>query len=191
LAYHTALEVADTFVGERVLLRALQTQDAEALFAAITESRDHFYPWYPSLHRKYKDIAEICDQIVRWQARRLLREAFMQGIFQRVDGNFLGCLGFRMANWESRSFDLTYWLRQSAEGYGYMTEAMRLIIGYLFSNLEAQRVEIRCDERNQRSAAIARKLNFRQEGCLRNAGMAADGVMENTLIFSLIPSDLH
>ena len=190
MTYRTALEVADTFVGERVLLRTLQTQDTEALLAAITESREHFYPWYPSLYRKYSDIAETRDQIVRWQSRWLLREAFMLGIFQRAGENFLGCLGFMATNWESRSFDLTYWLRQSAEGNGYMTEAVQLITDYLLAHLEAQRVEIRCDERNHRSAAIARKLSFRQEGCLRNASMAADSVLENTLIFSRIPTDL-
>ena len=70
-----------------------------------------------------------------------------------------------------------------------MTEAVRLLTEYLFTHLGAQRVEIRCDARNQRSAEIARRLGFQEEGCLRHDSMAADNVLENTLVFSLIPSD--
>ena len=187
--YRTLIEVADTFVGERVLLRAYRTNDAEALFAAINDSREHLYPWYTSFHQKCYDIADVRDLVVRWQARWLLRDGFPMGIFLKDSGQFLGGLGFRLGHWEGRSFALSYWLRQSAEGHGYMVEAVRLITEYLFTHLSAQRVEIRCDARNQRSAALARKLGFQEEGYLRNGRLAADGVLENTLIFSLIPSD--
>lgn len=187
--YRTSLEVAESLVGKRVLLRPFQIQDAEALFTSINESRAHLYPWYTSFHQKHADIAETRDLIVHWQARWLLREGFFWGIFLHDSGHFLGGLGFRIDPWESRSIALTYWLRQSAEGRGYMTEAIRLLTEYLFTHLGAQRVEIRCDARNQRSTAIARKLGFQEEGCLRNNRMAADGVLENTLVFSLIPSD--
>ncbi|HET8840210.1 MAG TPA: GNAT family N-acetyltransferase [Ktedonobacteraceae bacterium] len=189
MTYWTLIEVAETLVGERALLRTFEMKDAEALFAAIEESREHFYPWYTTFSQKPHDIAETRDLIVRWQARWLLREGFLRGLFLRDSGQFLGSLGFRAEDWESRSFGLTYWLRQSAEGRGYISEAVRLLTEYLFTHLEAQRVEIRCDARNQRSAALARRLGFQEEGCLRNSRMAADGVLENTLIFSLIPSD--
>lgn len=187
--YRTLVEVADTLVGERVLVRAYRTDDAEALFAALNESREHLYPWFPFFHQNHYEIAETRDLLVRWQARWLLRENFFMGIFQKASGQFLGSVGFEARDWESRSFEIGYWLCQGAEGHGYVTETVRLITDYLFTHLGAQRVEIRCDARNQRSAAVARRLGFQEEGCLRNVALAADGILENMLVFSLIPSD--
>lgn len=189
LEYRTLIEVADTLIGERVLVRAYRTDDAEALFAALNESREYLYPWFPFFHKGHYELAETRDLLVRWQASWLLRENFFLGIFLKTSGQFLGSLGFEARDWESRSFEIGYWIRQGAQGHGYVTEAVRLITEYLFTHLGAQRVEIRCDARNQRSAAVARRLGFQEEGCLRNIAMAADGTVENMLVFSLIPSD--
>ena len=133
--YRTLIEVADTFVGERILLRAYRTDDAEALFKAINDSRDHMYPYYTTFHQKHYDIAETRDLLIRWQARWALRDGFLFGIFLKESGHFLGSLGCGVRNWESRFFDLNYWLRQSAEGHGYMTEAVHLLTAYLFTHL--------------------------------------------------------
>lgn len=189
MEYRTLVEVADTLAGERVLVRAYRADDAEALFAALNESREHLYPWFPFFHQSHYELAETRDLLVRWKASWLLRENFFLGIFLKTPDQFLGGVGFEARDWESRSFEIGYWIRQQAQGYGYVTEAVRLITEYLFTHLDAQRVEIRCDARNQRSAAVARRLGFQQEGCLRNCALAADGVLENILIFSLIPSD--
>ncbi|TMD65260.1 MAG: GNAT family N-acetyltransferase, partial [Chloroflexi bacterium] len=87
-------------------------------------------------------------------------------------------------------FEIGYWLRVSAPGHGYMTEAVQLLTNYAFSSLAANRVEIRCDERNVRSAAIPRRLGFIQEARMRNHEAAPDGTLRTTLVFALIPSDL-
>ncbi len=70
-----------------------------------------------------------------------------------------------------------------------MIEAARLVTDFLFEQLNAQRVEIRCDALNTRSAAVAQRLGFVQEARLRSARRAADGSIRDTLIFSLIPTD--
>lgn len=189
MEYRTLVEVADTLVGERVLVRAYRTDDAEALFAALNESREHLYPWFPFFHQSHYELAETRDMLVRWHASWLLRENFFLGIFLQASGQFLGGVGFETRDWGCRSFEIGYWIRQQAQGEGYVSEAVRLVTDYLFTHLGAQRVEIRCDARNQRSAAVARGLGFQQDGCLRNVTRAADGVLENMLIFSLIPSD--
>lgn len=189
LEYRTLVEVADTLIGERVLVRAYRADDAEALFAALNESREHLYPWFPFFHQSHYELAETRDMLVRWQASWLLRENFFLGIFLCASGELLGNVGFEAHDWEGRFFEIGYWIRQQVQGNGYVTEAVRLVTDYLFTHLDAQRVEIRCDARNQRSAAVARRLGFQQEGCLRRSALAADSVLADTLVFSLIPSD--
>jgi RimJ/RimL family protein N-acetyltransferase len=68
---------------------------------------------------------------------------------------------------------------------------VRLLADYAFETLKANRLEIRCDELNVRSAAIPQRLGFVREGCLRNNATAPDGKLRNMLVFSLIPGEWH
>ena len=70
-----------------------------------------------------------------------------------------------------------------------MAEAVRLLADFAFNELHANRVMIRCDARNARSAGVAERLGFVREACLRNEARANDGSLRDTLIFALTPSD--
>src|SRR5205823_14347527 len=110
-------------------------------------------------------------------------------VWQVATARYLGGSGLHPHDWESRYCEIGYWIRLSASGQGYIAEAVQLLTDYAFSALKATRVEIRCDERNVRSAAIPQRLGFVQEGRLRNHELAPDGTLRNLLIFSLIPAD--
>lgn len=85
--------------------------------------------------------------------------------------------------------EIGYWVRLTATGRGYVTEAVRLLTRFALDVLEAQRVEIRCDERNTPSAAVARRAGYVFEGVRRNDALDAEGNVRNTLYFSRVPGD--
>ena len=60
---------------------------------------------------------------------------------------------------------------------------MRGITRFAFEALGARRVEIRCDARNVRSQAVARRAGYELEATLRKHMVAADSVLRDTLIF--------
>ncbi len=186
--FQTLIPLFDELQGERVIVRPYHREDAQALYEAVAESRDHLRPWLPFAD-EHQSVEESLDWIIHQEANWLLREVLSLSVWERVSGSFLGGTGVHIHNWETRSFETGYWLRASATGRGYMTEATRLVTDYLFNELAATRVEIRCDERNLASAAIARRLGYFQEGRLRNHGPAPDGTLRTTLIFSMIPGD--
>ena len=171
-----------------MVVRPYRLEDAEALKEAVEESRDHIRPWLP-----FADLHQTIDESREWinqqRADTILRKSINCGLFEISSGRFVGGLGIMPRDWSIRYFELGYWLRASAAGQGYMTEAVRLVTDYLFSELEAQRVEIRCDERNTQSANVARRLGFVYEGLRRNDFAAPDGGVRNTFVFSRIPSD--
>lgn len=174
--------------GERVVLRPYTPEDAEALREAVVESRDHLRPWMPWAD-SHQSIEETREWLGRAIEKSMLREDMFVGMWQTETGRYLGGTGLHPRNWEIPSFEVGYWLRKSAEGRGYVTEAVRLLVDFALTELKAQRIEIRCDERNVRSAAVARRLGFKQEALLRNHMTAPDGALRNTLIFSRIPGD--
>jgi RimJ/RimL family protein N-acetyltransferase len=186
--YRTLIPLFDELRGARVLVRPYQEDDTEALRAAIEESREHIRPWLPWVD-SHQSVDETRDWIAHCMAHWLLREDLPLSIWEIGTGRYLGGTGLHPRNWDIGYFEIGYWLRRSAEGNGYMQEAVRLLTDYAFTSLHAQRIEIRCDARNRRSAAVAERLGFVREAHLRHHLRAPDGSLRDTLIFALIPSD--
>lgn len=119
-----------------------------------------------------------------------LRRGIFVGIWKRKTQEMIGGSWVNPLNWELGYFGFGYWLRPSATGHGYMTEAIRLLTDYALTTWHAQRLEISCDESNERSIGVARRLGFVQEGRLRNVERSTfDGHLRTMLIFALIPEE--
>ncbi|HEY0757619.1 MAG TPA: GNAT family N-acetyltransferase [Ktedonobacteraceae bacterium] len=179
----------ETLSGERILIRHYQEDDAQAFLDAVIESRDRLRLW-----DSWTDKCQTLDDARAWlredMAHWLLREQLQMGIWDLETEQFLGDIMLRPHSWEIPFFEIGYWLRTSAEGKGYMTEAVELLTDYALRELQAQRVMLRIDERNKRSIAVAERSHFQREGTLRNHERAGDGTLRNMVIFALIPDDL-
>ncbi len=179
--------------GPRVTLRPYRPDDAPQVFAAATESLAEIRPWLPwaDLYAQPDGMDELRAFLIRSQAEWLLRENFNAALIRTEDGTFLGGIGLHPRNWKLPAFEIGYWQRTSATGHGYMSEAVRTLTDYTFAVLGAQRITIRCDARNDRSAAIPRRLGFVAEGCQRHLepGPTPADPPRDILVFSLIPSD--
>jgi ribosomal-protein-serine acetyltransferase len=186
--HKTLIPLFEELRGPRVIVRPYRLDDAEDMFAAIEESRQHIWPWLP-WGDQHQTIEDTRDFILRSQAHWLLREDMTVGFFEASSGRYLGGSGLHSRGWDVPTFEIGYWVRASAEGHGYVAETVRLLTDFAFASLNAQRVMIRCDARNTRSAAVAERLGFVREAHLRNDTRAADGEVRSTLVFSLIPSD--
>ena len=186
--FHTLIPLFKELRGERVVVRPYRESDAQSLYEAVAESRDHLRPWMP-----FADEHQTMDESRHWiilqMAHWILRDDLMLSIWEQESDRYLGGTGLYPHNWEIGYFEIGYWIRASAEGHGYIAESVRLLTNYAFDNLKANRIEIRCDELNARSAAIPNRLGYVLEGRLRNHLATSDGRLRTTLIFSLIPED--
>jgi ribosomal-protein-serine acetyltransferase len=188
--YRTLIPLFKELRSERITIRPYRESDAQAIFEAVAESRDHVRPWLPFAD-EHQTVEESRDWIIHTMAQWLLREDLAIGIWETATDRFLGGTGIHPHNWDTGYFEIGYWIRASAAGHGYVTEAVRLLANYIFDTLKATRLEIRCDELNVRSAAIPQRLGFVQEGRLRNNATTPDGSLRSTLVFSLIPGEWH
>ena len=186
--YRTLLPALEELRGERVLVRPYRPEDAEALFEAVMESREHILAWMPWA-AQYEVLDDARNFIARIQSAWTLRDDLTVGLWDVASGRYVGGSGLHPRDWDVPVFEIGYWVRVTDEGRGYVTEAVKLLADYAFDTYGARRVFIRCDARNERSAAVARRLGFVQEARLRNAAIGADGAVRDTLVFSLIPSD--
>ena len=185
----TLLPLFEELRGEQVLVRPYRLEDAAALQEAVAESREHVRPWLPFAD-EHQTVDESRDFIIHCMARWLLREDLLVGLWDVETQRYVGGSGLHPRSWDVGSFEIGYWARASAEGKGYVSEAVKLLADFAFAALDARRVTIRCDARNMRSAAVAERLGFVREGRLRHDSLAQDGTLRDTLVFALIPIDL-
>ena len=79
-----------------------------------------------------------------------------------------GLVSFHPFDWPNRSGSLGYWLSEHLQGKGIMTRSCREAAQFGFGELGLNRIEIRCAVQNEKSRAIPEKLQFTNEGTIRD-----------------------
>lgn len=179
------LEVPDEFETQRLLLRSPVWGDGALVNKAILESLDALRPWMPWA-TKEPTVDESEENVRRARLRYLERSDLRLHVFEKETGELIGSSGLHRIDWEARKFEIGYWIRTLWGGRGFMTEAVAGIMDLAIIQLQANRVEIRCDARNLRSSAIAERLGFKLEGVLRSESCDVDGRARDTMVFAKV-----
>ncbi|MFD1954838.1 GNAT family N-acetyltransferase [Paenibacillus thailandensis] len=179
------LAFPESLESERLLIRAPLWGDGPAVNEAVAESIEQLQPWMPWAQR----VPTVEQSELDMRRSRLLfleRKDLRLVLVHKETGRIAGSSGLHRIDWQSRSFEIGYWIRTSFAGQGYMTEAVHAITSFAIRELEANRVEIRCDSRNVRSARVAERAGFVLEGILRKKSCAVDGSLRDTMVFSKV-----
>ncbi|MBW3663094.1 MAG: GNAT family N-acetyltransferase [Actinobacteria bacterium] len=105
-------------------------------------------------------------------------------------GELVGSNGFVQFGWDRGFGEIGYWGAASHRGRGYVVRACRLVATWGFEVLGLVRVELRIHPDNAPSHRVAAALGATREGVLRNGARDRSGAPFDTVVYSLIPSDL-
>ena len=138
-----------------VTLRRYREDDADAVFAAVTESLDHLRPWMPWAARYTRQsAAEYLDGSIRsWEDGTEYNYAIL------AEGALAGSAGL-MARVGPGGLEIGYWVHRDWTGRGLATAAAAALVGQAFRLPGVERVVIMHDELNVASGKIPRKLGF-------------------------------
>ncbi|MDH4422242.1 MULTISPECIES: GNAT family N-acetyltransferase [Bacillus] len=161
------------FYTERLFIRMPKPGDGKVVYDAIQASMQELKPWMV-FAQKEQTAEEIEESIRKSHIQFLQREDLRLLVFSKETGEFIASSGLHRINWDIPQFEIGYWIDSRFSGKGYMVEAAKGITDYAFSELKANRVEIRCDSLNKKSRAIPEKLGFKLEGILESASVAVD-----------------
>ncbi len=151
-------------IDENLKLTLSQPQHAEEITAVVRENLEQLKPWMPWATDDYS-IDSARDFI-----KRNLKEFAENGSFSTsiiLDEKFSGAVGFHNLDLTNKSANIGYWLAKEAQGKGIMTRCCRVLIDYLFDDLELNRIQINCNIENTKSRAIPERLDFTLEGIHR------------------------
>jgi RimJ/RimL family protein N-acetyltransferase len=140
-------------------LRFLTVDDADLVADAVAESIEHLRPWMPWATKESTDPT--------FQRARLRRLAEMQqrgeewdfGLFANGDDRLLGTFGL-MTRRGPGTLEIGYWLHVGHTNRGYTTRAVAALTDIALGTDGVNMVLIYCDEANERSAAVPRRLGF-------------------------------
>jgi carbamoyl-phosphate synthase large subunit len=169
---------------EGLSVRPLEAADAEELYALSDANRAYlsqFMPW--AAGQTLPDTRSHIDSSLQRQAANA---GFDCAIVR--DGRVIGCVGYHSVSWQHRGTSIGYWLAESEQGRGTMTQAVRALVDHAFAAWDLNRVEIAAAVENERSRAVARRLGFTEEG-VRRAAEFVGGRYVDHVVHSLLASE--
>jgi ribosomal-protein-serine acetyltransferase len=170
-------------IDDRRCLRLLEEADAGELYAEVTANREFLARWMPWAAGQ---TLEGTLGFIRTSRKQLAdNQGFQTAI---VDGRIVGVLGFHRLDWENRSTSIGYWIAESSQGRGTVTEAVRALADHAFRTWKLNRIEIRAGADNERSRAIPGRLGFKEEGVLRQAERVGDRFVDQ-VVYAMLAED--
>ena len=153
-------------VDETISLEFLQESDAVSLLNLVNANRAYLRKWLPWVD-SMQTVANFKQYIIDSNKQAADKTDFGYAII--IDKNIVGRIGMHRINRQNKIGEIGYWLSDGLQGGGIITKCCKALISHGFTALNLNRIEIKCAVENEKSRAIAEKLQFKQEGILKQA----------------------
>ena len=185
-----AFETTQPITGHGLILRAPQNQDYPAWAELRALSREHLTPWEPVWPRD-----DLSRSAYRRRLRHYSREArddhgYAFFVLEVVTGRLTG--GVTLSNVRrgvTQSATLGYWMGAPYAGHGTMTNAVALLIPYVFQELRLHRLEAATQPINPASIRVLEKNGFQREGYARRY-LKINGDWHDHALYGLLADDV-
>lgn len=174
------------FETERLIVRLASEDDVSEIVRYFNENREHLRPFDPArppafFEQRFWD-AQVKQSMTEYLGDRTMRLFLFS---KHAPGRVVGTANFtRFDRGVSQSCSLGYGLAADAQGHGYMTEALRPALDFVFESLRLHRVEANYMPHNRRSGNTLRRLGFVIEGYARDY-LLINGRWEDHVLTSL------
>ena len=178
---------ADAFIeiDKDITLRRLTRENAQEKFDLIVANHDHLLPWLPwaDFYHEIDDMHGYTDsEIEKFDAGT----AITYDIYYQ--DQLVGSIDFNHISEDDHHAEFGYWVGQEFTGKGIATRAVAGLTKYAFEKLGFIRVAILACTDNVASVNVAKRLNFIEEGTLRQYLQLPDGI-HDVVVYSKLKTD--
>jgi ribosomal-protein-serine acetyltransferase len=172
-------------VDENISLEFLEEIHAESLLNLVNTNRAYLREWLPWVDGM-QTVANFTYYIIDTKKRAADKTDFGYAII--IDKNIVGRIGLHHINYQNRIGEIGYWLADGSQGRGIMFKSCKALISHAFKELGLNRIEIKCGVGNDKSRAIPEKLQFKQEGILRQ-GELLNGKFIDLYLYAMLKDE--
>lgn len=165
---------------ERLILHKHRLEEAKQHFEVVNRERERLGKWMPWVEKTQTTEDTFRNMEIShtdWENRSLFDYTL-----KTTEGEFIGRLGMHRLDWSIPRAEVGYWLKEKAEGKGYLNEAIQALEKEFFK-LGFERLEIRCDPLNVRSFKVAQKLGYKLEGILEK-NIRCNNQLRDTMVWA-------
>lgn len=159
------------------------------------EYKDQFFKLFSdkeALRFTDKPITENIDEAIVYlkncHLRSDMQEHLYLGIFLKDTSKLIGIISIYHIDLKHRFASLGILLAKEYWRLGYMTEAMKRFLAFCFTELLLHRIEAQTFVDNIPAVRFFEKMNFRNEGRLRE-NFKIEGKFENSYLFSMLETE--
>jgi RimJ/RimL family protein N-acetyltransferase len=174
------LRVRSPFQGGSVRLRAIEEADLRGINERFWEPEVNQFmalPW----------PEPVAGTRAWWENRRASGEPTFA--IETLAGELIGVCNLEQVSDRARTAWLGIWIAKGNWDRGYGADALRLLCGFAFREMNLQRVSLAVYESNPRARRAYEKVGFKEEGRLRRAHFVG-GRHVDTLVMGLLAEDL-
>lgn len=171
---------------DNLTLELINESFSSSLITLINSNRNYLSEWLPWVD-KTRSVDQIREFIKASQKKFAENNGFDCCI--KNHNAIIGVIGLHKIDHINKITSIGYWLGSEYQGQGFMTKACKNLTEYCFKELNINRIEIKCATENFKSQAIPQRLNFKNEGILRQAEFL-NGRYVDHFLFSKLKSDM-
>jgi len=172
---------------KRLMLRPFRRRDVASLHDAVIASLEDLQPWLPWIEDYDRGASQrfIRESVSAWAEGRAFD--FTIRTIDDLDRHIGNVSIWAVSNQNSIG-EVGYWIRSDETGTGYGTEATTRAAQIGFEEMGLHKVQLRIAVGNTRSERIARRLDFVQEGTLRDEVKIGNRWLDHT-VWSMLENE--
>ncbi len=175
-----------TLETDRLLLRRFKMDDCVDMYNNWATDPDvtRYLTWPP-----HENMTVTKGIIGGWIDAYASDEFYTWAIVIKSSGAVVGSIGTVGHNNQDKHCELGYCISKALWGKGYMTEALKCMIDFLFDKVDFNRLEAIHYVENVSSGKVMLKAGMRYEGCKRKYKIMSNGHFVDCESYAILKSD--
>lgn len=146
---------------ERLLLRPLESGDVDDILPYHSDPDSvRYIPWDV---RDREFVISWLERAEKYRSFRPAEPGLLLAMVEKASGRVIGQLNAKLVDEGNNTADVGYISHPKFRGQGFVHEALKALIHYLFSVENVHRVIADIDVRNEKSVRVVERLGFRRE----------------------------
>lgn len=170
---------------ERLELMEYKESDMEEIVEKINDETITRYTLNIPHPYKEKDFLDFLEMIRKEKENG---SSLTLCLHLREDGSAIGGIGLHKIESNNETAEIGYWISKEHRGKGLVTEAVKALISYGFTEMGLHRIQAVIFEPNDISKKVLERVGFTYEGRIRERYLK-DGRRYDGLMFSIISTD--